>query len=827
METKTKTQNPIQGLSSAEAARRLKRYGPNTVYKKPRLRPLLAFLGKFQSPLLLILIVSSLISIFLGQRTSAVIILVMVFISAVLDFVNSYRSQRAVEELNSRVVTTVTVVRDGQKREIELHKIVPGDAILLAAGDIVPADCELLEARDFFVNQAILTGESYPVEKFADSGDKAVFMGTSVVTGYGTAVITKTASTTEFGKIAARLAERPPLTDFEKGIRQFSIFIMRVTVVLVAFVFLTNAFLGRGVLQSFIFAVAIAVGLTPELLPVIMSVALSRGSLLMAKKDVIVKRLPAIQNFGSMNILCTDKTGTLTENRIELVKHVDGLGQDSEAVLLYSYLTAVFHTGVATPLDAAIKAYKTLDTAKYQKIDEIPFDFERKRSSMVVQRSDKRTLICKGAPEDIFAISKHYWQGGRAAAFSPALRQKILAHFTELSHQGFRVLGVAIKHEQVKAAGEYSKTEERDLIFVGFVAFLDPPKQTATQAVQELEKLGVEVKILTGDSEILTQKICADIKIPVKGTLTGAELARLDDAALLARIPDVTIFARLDPEQKEHIILSLRKLGNVVGYLGDGINDAPALQAADVGISVNNAVDVAKETADIILLKKSLRVLRDGVAEGRKTFSNTLKYIMMGLSSNFGNMFSMSIMPLFLNFLPMLPSQILFNNFLYDVSQLTLAGDRVDEGDIERPPRWSFKFITKYMLVFGPVSSVFDFLTVGLLAFVFQVSHTQFRTGWFMESLATQIFVIYVIRTKKIPFLQSRPSLALLFNTALVVLVGWVIPLVFLGRILGFSPLPGVVIWTLVGIVFAYLVLAQLVKVAFYRRLGLSQSGKL
>jgi Mg2+-importing ATPase len=820
--------NQPAGLSGKEAARRLKKFGANIVFQRKKFRPLVAFVRKLNSPFLLILIFASLVSFGIGERTNATILLLMVSVSAVLDFVNSYKSEKAVRELVSRVVTTATVVRDGKKVELEFKEIVPGDLVMLTAGDVIPADSEILESRDFFVNQSVLTGEAFPVEKIAETGEvgkkqstpqknNLVFLGTSVTTGYATARVLKTGRETEFGKIADRLVKTEPATEFEKNIRQFSLFIMQVTVVLVGLVFFINAFSGRGWLTSFIFAVAIAIGLTPELLPVIISVALSRGSIQMAKKEVIVKNLSSIQNFGSMNVLCTDKTGTITENRIVLVKYMDGFGNIDEEVLLSAYLNSYFYTGVKNPLDDAVNAYKHLDISEYKKIDEIPFDFERKKRSVVVERSGARTLIAKGAPEEVFKICDTYWQKGKISKLDAAARKKINDQFQNLSREGFRVLGVAQK-EVGSAAEVYSKKEESQMIFYGFVAFFDPPKATAREAVRELKDLGVEVKILTGDNELLTEKICAEINVACMGIMVGDEIDQLTDAELQSAAIVTTIFARVTPEQKERIIINLRKAGKVVGYLGDGINDAPALKAGDIGISVANAVDVAKDTADIILLRKSLRVLRDGVIEGRKTFRNTLKYILMGLSSNFGNMFSMTAASAFLPFLPMLPTQILLNNFFYDISQLTLSADAVDRDDIKKPTVWSLGFIKKYMLIFGLVSSLFDFLTFGALLLVFRLPENQFQTGWFIESLATQVFVIYVIRTKKIPFLQSRPSKVLFLNTFLLVVLAWVIPFLAIGKFFHFAPLPFTVSAVIFGLTIVYLILVEFVKRIFYKK---------
>jgi Mg2+-importing ATPase len=814
------------GLSSLEAARRLKQFGLNSVYRKQKLRPLVAFVKKFNSPLLLLLIAVSLVSLFVGQSTNAIILLLMVCVSVCLDFFNTYKSERAAEKLAAGVVTTATVYRDGKKQELPFSQIVPGDRLFLSAGDIVPADCQIMEAKDLFVNQSALTGESFPVEKeqvgaraisaeFSPQRPDLVFMGSSALTGYAEVEVVKTGRETEFGKIADRLAGAEPESDFEKMIKRFSMFITKVIFFLVIFVFFLNAYAGRDLFDSFLFAIAIAVGLTPELLPVIMTVSLSRGSMDMAKKDVIVKNLSSIQNFGSMNILCTDKTGTLTLDKIVLVKNVDCAGKDSEKVLLLAYLNSFYHSGVENPLDNAVKEYAKLDIKGYAKIDELPFDFTRKRESVVVSSPSGRLLISKGAPEEILKISRTYEQAGKPVELLEDTRKQISNIFNTMSQDGFRVLAIATKTVESKKA--YANSDEEGMTFVGFAGFLDPPKESAKSAILELENLGIVIKILTGDNELLTQKICRDINLPVKGVIDGVEMDKLSDAELQKRVLSTTIFARITPEQKERIILNLKAAGQVVGYLGDGINDAPALKAAEVGISVNNAVDVAKETADIILLRKSLQVLKDGVMEGRRTFQNTMKYITMGLSSNFGNMFSMMAASALLPFLPMLPTQILLNNFFYDFSQLSLSSDDVDKEDIRKPSEWSMKFIKKYMLVFGPISSIFDFLTFGLLFWVYHLSASQFQTGWFIESFATQVFVIYVIRTRKIPFVQSWPSKLLLFNTIAMVVLAWATPYMPWGKFFQFSPLHPVILFSIMSLVFLYLVLVEAVKRKFYK----------
>lgn len=821
--------SPIRGLSHDEAARRLVEYGENTIYHRRRLRPLFAFIKKFNSPLLLMLLGAAILSYFLGQRVNATILVVMVALSAVLDFVNTHKSERVAEKLIARVASTATVWRDGVKEELPFRLLVPGDTIELSAGDIVPADCRVRSADDFFVNQSSLTGESFPAEKHiakeTTSGaslqlddDTAVFMGTSVVTGFGTGEILHTGERAEFGKIAARLEGSEEETSFERGLKDFSMFVVRLTFVMVLVVFGVNAYFGHGILDSFIFAVAIAVGLTPELLPVIMSVALSHGSLVMAKKNVIVKNLGAVQNFGGMNILCTDKTGTLTEDKITLVKCVDLFGADSLSVLEFAALSSYYQTGRRSPLDTAIEEHGKIDVSRYTKIDEIPFDFNRRRDSVVVLRGNERLMITKGAPESIVSISTLLMDQGRAVTFSDAEREKVQGEYDQLSADGFRVLAIATRMLPKEGRSVYHREDEDEMTFLGFAAFLDPPKHSALLALKELEKLSVEVKIITGDSEILTERICKDLGFTVTGVLMGADVAKLSDSELTQQARTVNVFARISPEEKERIVTVLRHAGNTVGYLGDGINDAPVLRAADVGISVNNAVDVAKETADIILLSKSLSVLKDGVVEGRKTFQNTLKYIKMGFSSNFGNMFSMMGASIFLPFLPMLPSQILLNNFIYDLSGTTLPTDHTDPESMQKPLKWNMREFSKYILVFGLVSSLFDFLTFYLLFGVLHLSEKGFQTGWFIESIATQILIIFLIRTKRVPFFKSKPSIFVFASAVGMVLLAWAIPYTPLGTLFSFSALPPVILLAILGIVAVYLVVGEMAKYFFYRR---------
>jgi len=815
------------GLDSREAKRRLAKYGEHVVFEHSEANVISTLFSKLKNPFVIILFLASTASFILGERTSALIIVVIVAAGVLLDFFNSYRASKAIEKLRERVAPTATLIRNGKKQEIPFRNIVPGDLVFLSAGDVVPADCRLIEAEDMFVDQSAITGESFPQEKEPVTLQNAatknpaelaniLLMGTNVVTGYGTAIVINTGAKTEFGKIASRLREPRPQTAFERGAKNFSFLLLRLTIVFVSFIFLANWLLGRDVLESFIFATAIAVSLTPELLPVIFAVTLSKGSINMAKKDVVVKNLPFIQNFGNMNLLCTDKTGTLTEGRITLVKHVDGLGNDSEEVMRWASLSSKYHTGIKTPLEEAIREYKTYDTSGYAKIDEIPFDFTRKRDGIVVEKNKERTLIVKGAPEEIFNVTKYYALGSKLNAFDDKERPRITATFERLSSDGYRTLAIAIRKVGIKQ--KYVKEDEAELTLLGFVAFRDPPKSTAGKAITALRNLGIDIKVITGDHELVSRKTCEEIGLEVKGVLNGPELERLDDATLAKRVSEITIFSRIAPAEKERIIRSLKRAGYIVGYLGDGINDAPALRAADVGISVNNAVDVAREVADIILLKKSLTVLKDGVVEGRKAFQNTFKYITMGLSSDLGNTISMAFAALFLPFLPMLPPQILLNDLLYDATQLALPLDRVDDEAVERPPSWDIELIKKFIIHFGPASSLFDLLTFGLFLVVFHLTEGQFQTGWFMESIATQTLVIHIVRTQKLPIFESRASAPLFFATIAAVAAGWLLPFTRLGSLLHFMPLPAALITSIIFIVAAYLVTVELLKRRFWKR---------
>jgi len=822
------------GLFTSEAERRLKEYGPNALAEKKKLSIFFEILHHFKSPLIIILIIATAISAYFGEIIDAIIIAIMILLSVGLDFYLEHNAEKAAEKLKERVKTKARVIRNGQKREVKIDELCVGDIIELNAGALVPADARIIHCKDFFVNQSSLTGESFPVEKTAEpisleqlsltEMNNMLFFGTNVISGSATAVIVKTGGQTEFGKIAKSLAGAAVETEFDKGIKSFGFLITKVIIFLVLFIFLANSLIKHNFLESFMFAIAIAVGLTPELLPMIMSVNMAKGSMKMAGQGVIVKRLASIPNFGSMDVLCTDKTGTLTEDKIQLVKFTDVFGKESHRVLEFAYVNSTYQTGIKNPLDDAVLEFeheKVHDNVYlYKKVDEIPFDFVRKKMSVIVSKSKNIFMITKGAPEEIFKSSSYYKLKGKRLTLKEKTLDKIKEEYYDLSKQGYRVLAVAIK--QLRTGWDrrktYSKNDECNLELIGFVAFLDPPKKDVGFVVKELEKTGIEIKIITGDNELVTNKICSEIDLKVKGTLLGQEINAMDDEALKVRVENTTIFARFSPEQKNRVIQALRQNGHIVGYMGDGINDAPSLKTSDIGISVDSAVDVARESADIILTQKSLEALMNGVLEGRKTFGNTIKYIMMGLSSNFGNMFSVAPAVLFLPFLPMLPIQILLNNFIYDFSQITIPSDNVDAEFIQKPKRWNMKFIKMFMILLGPISSIFDILTFILLFFVFKVTPAQFQTGWFIESIATQTLVIHVIRTKKIPFLQSTASWKLLFSSIFAVVIAWIIPYTFVGEFFKFQTLPVHIMLCIVGLVAIYLVLVEIAKHSFYKK---------
>ena len=815
------------GLTEEQAGQQLRRYGRNAL-RKDRTRPLvLEFLSRFRNPLVLILLAASAVSAATGETASFVIVLLLVLLSVTLDFVQERRAARAAAALRDSVAVRTRVIRQGIEREMDVTLVVPGDLVLVSAGDLIPADARVLEARDFFVRQALLTGEPYPIEKHAGETPQAedlaeatgtAFMGTSVISGSARLMVVRTGGASAMGAIAGELDAVAPPTSFETGVRRFGFLIMRMTVLLVLFALLANALLGRPWLESFMFAVALAVGLTPELLPMVMSVTLAHGARRMAAKRVVVKRLSAIEDLGSMDVLCTDKTGTLTEGRIRLEQHEDPLGRESERVLELAYINSAFETGLKSPLDEAILAHRHIDISRFRKIDEVPFDFDRRRVSVLAESGRDglgRILVVKGAPEDILALCVDFEDGDSRPMLDDSTRSRLTRRLDELGDQGFRVLGIAWKavpEDHPHAVVD----DESALTFCGFAGFLDPPKESAAEALAQLAQAGVQVKVVTGDNEHVTRYICTRLGVPVHTALTGADIARLDDSELQAVAEQTTLFCRVNPSQKNRIILALKGRGHVVGYLGDGVNDAPPLHSSDVGLSVESAVDVAREAADIILLDHDLRILHDGVKEGRRTYANIMKYIMMGTSSNFGNMFSMAGATLFLPFLPMLPVQILLNNMLYDISEVPIPTDRVDAEEIRRPRNWDMRFIRDFMWGVGPVSSLFDFLLFFILLKVFEANQALFQTGWFIESLATQVLVIFVIRTRGSPF-ASRPAPLLVATSLAVVALAALVPWTPLASYFGFTPPPLAFYAVVVAMVAGYLVLVQWVKRRFYQ----------
>ena len=818
------------GLSSEEVQSRLATYGPNELAKKQNRTGLVEVLYHLRNPLVLILLIAGLVSGLLNDVTDAVIIFVIVLLSIVLDVYQETKATNAAEALKERVTTKATVIRGGVKQDVSPCDVVPGDIAFLIAGDMVPADGRIISSKDLNLNQSALTGEAFPVEKNAGpvvakvsdltGWNNYVFQGTSVVSGTGTVVVVKTGSLTEYGKIAKQLVSRAPETEFEKGLRRFGALMTQVTLFLVVFVFFVNVVFfssSRSILQSLLFAVALAVGLTPELLPMIMSINLSRGAVAMSKKGVIVKRLAAIQNFGNMDVLCTDKTGTLTQNKLTLVQAVDLEGKDSANALLYGYFNSVFDAGLKSPLDDAILQYKEFDVGAVVKIDEIPFDFIRKRISVVVEYQGQRLVIAKGAPEEILKICSYCESGETLTDFANVCQGQFEQKYMDLSAHGYRVLAVAYK--KVKADKmHYSVSDEAEMVFVGFLAFLDPPKESAKESICLLARDGVELKIVTGDNELVARTTCEQLGFEIDGVALGSDIALLQDDALARVVEENNIFARVNPAQKNRVINALRSNGHVVGYMGDGINDAPSLKTADVSISVENAVDVAKESADLILCEPDLKVLDQGVLEGRKTFGNTMKYIMMGVSSNFGTMFSVAGASIFLSFLPMTAIQILLNNLLYDLSEAAIPTDNVDEEYVQKPKKLDISYIRRFMLVFGPVSSIFDFLTFFLLLFLLKATIPVFQTAWFIESLSTQCLVVFVLRTRKTPFYKSKPGKYLLLSSFTVVAVAFILPYTMFGSIFGFSPPPLVFYLALAGLIAAYMFLVEVVKKWFFKR---------
>ncbi len=811
------TSAAIAGLSAEEAGVRLEQFGPNEPAATRHYSFLSDLLHALTNPLVLILVIAATASAFLGDKVDAVIIGVIVVISMIIDLSQTYRSQKAVEQLRDRVAPTASVLRDGNWKEIPRRDVVPGDIVRLSAGDLVPADCRLLSARDLYVLQASLTGESMPADKEA-TGDLAstkadarnmVFQGTSVVSGTATAEVIQTGPRTAFGDIVARLAARPEETAFDKGLRNFSHLLARTVFFLVLFLIVVSIARHRDVLQSFLFAVALAVGLTPEFLPMITSVTLSKGAVAMARKKVIVKHLSAIQNLGSLDVLCSDKTGTLTAGTMTLDRSLDAFGNPAPHALELAYFNSKFETGIRSPLDDVILHQPPPKTEDYIKRDEIPFDFVRRRLSVVLERQSQRILITKGAPEGIIPLLSGYELEGKVVPITAETAKRIRQTSDELNGRGFRSLAVA--YVEVPVRPDYSVQDERNLILAGFLSFADEPLPDAAEVLASLKQDGVEVKVISGDNDRVTGHVCTKVGIDPGTIITGEELDQMTDPALAHDAEEARVFARISPAQKNRILLALKHNGHAVGFMGDGINDAPSLHAADVGISVPSAADVAREAADVILVEPGLRVLHDGIIEGRKAFGNVMKYLLMGTSSNFGNMFSMAGASLFLPFLPMLPTQILLNNMLYDLAQITIPTDNVDEAYLQKPQRWDISLIRNFMLLIGPISSIFDFLTFYVLLHFFHASEVQFHTGWFVESLATQTLVLFVIRTSQNPF-HSRPSGPLMATCLSVVAFGLYLPFSPFAHMLGFTPLPGAYFVFVAVATAVYLFLVELAK---------------
>ena len=850
------------GLSEDEVDTARKEFGPNNLGSKKQTGVIMELLHRCRNPLVIQLLVICGISLATGDMRSAIVVSLMIFLSVVLAYVQEHRSSKAVEKLQAMVETNCHVIREGVECELRIDEIVPGDLVLLNAGAIIPADLRLISAKDFFVSQSSLTGESMPVEKTAEPADatgrgvielqNACFQGSNVLSGSARCLVVNTGIRTHFGSISEKLSSERIQTSFDRGIAGFTWLMIRFMVVMVSVVFLINGLTKGNWLEALTFALAVAVGLTPEMLPMIVTVNLSKGAMAMSKKKVIVKRLSAIQNFGAIDILCTDKTGTLTQDRVILEKSVDVTNRESEDVLRYAYMNSYYQTGLRNLLDRSVLSHSDLDVERdCKKVDEIPFDFQRKRMSVVVDYEGDHVLICKGAVEDVYKACSHYQIDDEIHLMIDLIKNDLLEEYEDLSRDGYRVLGIAYREfPQTKTV--FSQADESDLILLGYIAFLDPPKGSAAKAIASLKEVGVATKILTGDNALVTRKICKDVDLHAGEIITGDQILGLSEEALGELAEKTTVFARLSPSQKESIIIALQKRGHVIGYMGDGINDAPSMRVADVGISVDSAVDVAKESADIILLEKSLLVLEDGILEGRKVFGNIIKYIRMGASSNFGNMFSMLGSSYLFNFLPMLPIQILVNNLLYDGSQLGIPSDNIDDEYLKTPRKWDIANIRRFMMYIGPISSIFDYATFFLMAYAFKCvtagladglqapaelaarfaqidpknldatyAASLFHTGWFVESLFTQTLIVHIIRTRKIPFFQSIASPFLMLTTLIAIVIGGVLPYSPFAKDLGMVPLPAIYWAWIAGFMLCYAVITHYVKVWFHNKYGI------
>jgi P-type Mg2+ transporter len=812
------------GLTSNQAAKQLAVYGPNRLQPRRQDSWLALLFAQFKSPITLILIGAAGLSFFVRDPTDATIILGIVFVSGLLGFWQEHSAANALKKLLAIVTTKASVLRDGQEVEIPTESVAPGDVILISAGSAIPGDCLILESKDLFVDEATLTGETYPAEKQpqvlpAETSlghrTNSLFMGTHVVSGTAKAVVVRTACQTEFGKVSDRLQLRPPETDFEHGIRRFGYFLTEITLLLVLCIFAANVLLQRPVLDSFLFSLALAVGLTPQLLPAIISVNLAHGAKRMAAESVIVRRLSSIENFGSMDVLCSDKTGTLTEGVIQLHAAEDAAGASSDKVLQYAYLNASFESGFANPIDEAIRAGQHRDLTNCRKLDEVPYDFIRKRLSVLMIVDDHHVLITKGAVDNVLAACSSVENADGTIVKLETLRSAIQDRYQALSNDGLRTLGVA--YRMMDSTEIIAKTAETEMVFLGFLVLRDPPKADIAQTVKQLKSLGVGLKMITGDNRLVAANVARHVGLAADCILAGGEIQKMSNEALRQRANASDVFAEIEPNQKERIILALKQAGHVVGYLGDGINDASALHAADVGISVDQAVDVAKEAADIVLLKRDLGVLVRGVQEGRATFANTLKYVYMATSANFGNMFSMAGASLFLPFLPLLPKQILLMNLLTDFPEMTIATDSVDAELMAEPRRWDIRSIRNFMLVFGTLSSVFDYLTFGALLLVLRADKEAFRTGWFLESVISACLVVLVVRSRR-PFWRSKPSVYLLWTTIAVVVATLILPYTPVAPPLGLRPVAPVFMLMLAVIVAGYVAAAEAAKHYFYQR---------
>ncbi len=811
------------GLTGNEAEQRLKLYGSNLLKPRKRAGSLAIFIGQFKSPIILILIGAAVLSAFLHDVTNAIIILAIVFISGMLGFWQERGAANAVQKLLKVVEVTAAVLRDGKQAEVPVEDVVPGDMLVLDAGDIIPADSLILQSNDLYVDEATLTGENFPVEKTAGvlPGDtplaqrtNALFMGTHVVSGDANALVVHTGKETEFGKVAETLEQKQEETEFEHGVRRFGYLLLGVTLVLVVAIFAINVYFKRPVLDSFLFALALAVGLTPQLLPAIISINLSKGAKRMADQKVIVKRLASIENFGSMNVLCADKTGTLTEGMAHVKSALDVRGGESEKVLEYAYINSYFETGFTNPIDEAIRSLQKFDPSGFIKVDEIPYDFVRKRLSILVSKNGSHLMITKGALKNTLDVCSTAEGADGSIVDVGEVNEGIQSLFEEMSAKGFRTLGVAYK--DAGQTRDITREDEKGMTFLGLLLLFDPAKSDVTETIEQLSRLGVTLKVISGDNRLVASSVSGSVGIDNSLILTGPELVQMSDEALSQRVNDISVFAEVEPNQKERIIRAMQKAGNVVGFMGDGINDASALHAADVGISVDSAVDVAKEAADFVLLEKDLGVLVNGVRDGRTTFANTMKYVFMATSANFGNMFSMAGASLFLSFLPLLPTQVLLTNLMTDFPEMTIATDSVDREMVDQPRRWDIQFIRRFMMVFGLLSSVFDFMTFGALLWILSANTNQFRTGWFVESVVSASLIVLVIRTRR-PFFRSRPGKYLFIATVLVVAATVAFPYTPLAAVFGFKPLPVSFFPLLAAIVVLYVMSAEIAKKLFYK----------